>query len=44
VLIAIEITMGAAIAGPFDIDKAALEAMIARVLAQPVPPASDTIH
>ena len=33
VLIAIEITLGAAIAGPFDIDKAQLEAMIARVLA-----------
>src|SRR5436853_6070080 len=32
VVIAIEITMGAAVAGPFDIDKAALEAMIRRVL------------
>ena len=32
VVIAIEITLGAAIAGPFDIDKAALEAMITRVL------------
>jgi hypothetical protein len=32
VVIAIEITMGAAIAGPFDIDQAALETMIARVL------------
>ena len=32
VVIAIEITLGAAVAGPFDIDKAALEAMIARVL------------
>ena len=42
VVIAIEITLGAAIAGPFDIDKAALEAMIARVLA--VPPASTTVH
>ena len=31
VVIAIEITLGAAIAGPFDIDKAALEAMITRV-------------
>src|SRR5688572_13301705 len=28
VVIAIEITLGAAIAGPFEIDKAALEAMI----------------
>jgi hypothetical protein len=32
VVIAIEITMGAAIAGPFDIEQAALEKMIARVL------------
>ena len=43
VLIAIEITLGAAISGPFAIDKAALEAMIARVLAASVP-ASPTIH
>ena len=35
VVIAIEITTGAVVAGPFDIDKAALEAMIARVLASP---------
>jgi hypothetical protein len=35
VVIAIEITLGAAVAGPFDIDKAALETMIARVLAAP---------
>jgi hypothetical protein len=35
VVIAIEITMGAAIAGPFDIDKALLEKMIARVLVRP---------
>ena len=35
VVIAIEITMGAAIAGPFDIDQAALEKMIARVLSPP---------
>jgi hypothetical protein len=41
VVIAIEITMGAAVAGPFDIDKAALETMIARVLAQPSAP---TVH
>jgi hypothetical protein len=39
VVVAIEITLGAAIAGPFDIDQAALEAMIARVLAPPT-----TIH
>ena len=32
VVIAIEITLGAAIAGPLDIEQAALEAMIARVL------------
>lgn len=39
VVIAIEITMGAAISGPFDIDQGALEKMIARVLAGPV-----TVH
>jgi hypothetical protein len=33
VVIAIEITMGAAIAGPIDIDQSTLEAMIRRVLA-----------
>jgi len=45
VVIAIEITMGAAVAGPFDIDKTALETMISRVLVNPVPPAaSDTVH
>ena len=33
VVIAIEITLGAAIAGPLDIEQAALEAMISRVLA-----------
>ena len=44
VIVAIEITMGAAIAGPFDIDKAALETMITRVLAQPQPPTSTTVH
>jgi hypothetical protein len=44
VVIAIEITLGAAIAGPFDIDQVVLETMIARVLAQPVAPASATIH
>jgi hypothetical protein len=32
VVIAIEITLGAAVAGPFDIDQRALETMIARVL------------
>jgi hypothetical protein len=43
VVIAIEITMGAAIAGPFDIDKTALEQMIARVLRRPSSP-STSIH
>lgn len=44
VVIAIEITMGAAVAGPFAIDQAALEQMIKRVLAQPVAPSTDTVH
>jgi hypothetical protein len=44
VVIAIEITLGAAIAGPFDIDKARLEAMITRVMAPPVSPSSATVH
>ena len=44
VVIAIEITLGAAIAGPFDIDKAALETMIARVLAAPAAPPSTAVH
>lgn len=35
VVIAIEITLGAAVAGPFDVDKVGLEAMIGRVLASP---------
>jgi hypothetical protein len=41
VVIAIEVALGAAIAGPFEIDKTALERMIARVLAaddSPYPP------
>jgi hypothetical protein len=40
VVVAIEITLGAAIAGPFEIEKPVLEAMIARVLAQPFGPPS----
>lgn len=44
VVIAIEITMGAAVAGPFEIDKQALESMISRVLIQPKPPTSTTVH
>jgi hypothetical protein len=43
VVIAIEITLGAAIAGPFDIEQAALEAMIGRVLAPPAS-TSGTVH
>jgi hypothetical protein len=43
VVIAIEITLGAAVAGPFDIDQSHLEAMITRVLA-PTVPTSQTIH
>lgn len=42
VLIAIEISMGAAVAGPFAIDQPVLEAMIARVLAPAVPSSSST--
>ena len=45
VVIAIEITLGAAIAGPFAIEQADLESMIARVIAGTAPPdASPTIH
>ena len=38
VLIAIEMTLGAAVAGPFAIDKARLEGIITRVLANQSPP------
>jgi hypothetical protein len=44
VVIAIEITMGAAVAGPFDIDQAALERMITRVLAPPPAMSTTTVH
>jgi hypothetical protein len=44
VVIAIEITLGAAVAGPFEIGKATLETMIARVLGAGDTPASTTIH
>ena len=44
VVIAIEITMGAAIAGPFDIDRTALETMISRVLVGPAASPSIRIH
>ena len=43
VVIAIEITMGAAVAGPINIDRAKLEAMIARVIV-PSTPASHSVH
>lgn len=44
VVIAIEISMGAAVAGPFNIEKTTLEAMIARVLGAPAAPASSSVH
>jgi hypothetical protein len=44
VVIAIEITLGAAIAGPFDIDKDALETMIRRALAPRAAPSSTSVH
>ena len=44
VVIAIEITLGAAIAGPFAIDKTALESMITRVMAPPVAQPSTRVH
>ena len=44
VVIAIEILIGAAIAGPIQIDQRALEVMITRVLAHPVMPQSDAVH
>ena len=44
VVIAIEIAMGAAIAGPFEIDQNALETMVARVMARPTAPPSSAIH
>jgi hypothetical protein len=44
VVIAIEITLGAAVAGPFDIDGTALEMMITRVLSQATMPRSTSVH
>ncbi|MCC7417386.1 MAG: hypothetical protein IT176_09620 [Acidobacteria bacterium] len=45
VVIAIEIALGAVVAGPFDIEQPVLEQMIARVLARPLaPPASTAVH
>jgi hypothetical protein len=43
VVIAIEITTGAAIAGPFDVEKTTLEAMITRVVDRPSEPPSSTV-
>lgn len=40
VVVALEITMGAAVSGPFDIDKAQLEGMISRVLVKHASPQS----
>jgi len=45
VVIAIEITLGAAVAGPFDVDQVRLESMISRVLASPaVSSSSSRVH
>lgn len=44
VLIALEISMGAAVAGPFLIDQTALEAMIRRVLGGPALATTGTVH
>jgi len=44
VVVAIEMTLGAAIAGPFEIDQRRLESMIARVMAAAAPPPSTTVH
>jgi hypothetical protein len=43
VVVAIEITTGAAVAGPFEIETTTLEAMITRVLARPSGPPSSTV-
>jgi hypothetical protein len=44
VVLAVEITLGAAVAGPFAIDKARLEQMVTRILAQPDSPPATTVH
>lgn len=44
VVIAIEVTLGAAIAGPLLIDQRALETMITRVLKAPVAQQSTRVH
>jgi hypothetical protein len=43
VVIAIEITLGAAVSGPFEIEQGVLEQMIERVLT-PITPISTTVH
>jgi hypothetical protein len=42
VVLAIEITMGAAVAGPFDVDQARLEGLVTKVLAAPA--SESTVH
>ena len=44
VVLAIEITLGVAVAGPFDIDQARLEAMIGRVLVSSATGSSTLVH
>jgi len=44
VVIAVEIMLGAAVAGPFEIDKERLEQMITRVLSRPELPPAATVH
>jgi hypothetical protein len=44
VVIAIEITLGAAIAGPFDVDQTSLEVLITRALAPRGAPPSTSVH
>jgi hypothetical protein len=44
VVIAIEITLGAAVAGPFEIEKALLETMITRVLSDVKASPTPTVH
>lgn len=44
VVLAIEIGLGAAIAGPLEIEQKSLETMVARVLAHPPVPGSTAVH
>jgi len=44
VVIAIEIGLGAAVAGPFTVEQRSLEQMIKRVLAPPAAAPSTTVH